>query len=352
MGRKWSKDEEGFIRKNAGMGAAWVSVRLGRSVQSVSTRASILGVNMGLRAKPNDVFTDPDAFRRRTHLDGGCWLWSGAKSSTGYGEIVRKAKRYRAHRVSWRLHHGEIPDGLLVCHKCDRPLCVNPDHLFLGTHRDNMIDKARKGRGNFPEGSRHYKASVTEGDARAIKKMSSSGVPMREIAKRFGTTENVVSLIHRGKTWKSVNGTVRKPGESEMREQASKIIEKVAYKNDLTPKEMIFGSRERRYCRPRQEAMFEIYVNCPHVSYTQMAKMLNLKDHTTCWHGVKAHAERSGMTYEQAKAMRMDRITEIAVTSPNRYAVVAGGSSFTVAYEDVIAFFAPKYERVMRGEAA
>jgi hypothetical protein len=79
----------------------------------------------------------------------GCWEWQGALSAAGYGRIVRPgsaATSAPAHRVSWELHNGPIPDGLCVCHKCDNRKCVRPDHLFLGTQGDNNRDRDAKGR--------------------------------------------------------------------------------------------------------------------------------------------------------------------------------------------------------------
>ena len=82
-------------------------------------------------------------------IDGnGCWIWKKALAINGYGKIAWKEKSMPAHRISYSLFIGKIPNGTFVCHKCDVKSCVNPEHLFLGTHTENMKDMHRKGRGN------------------------------------------------------------------------------------------------------------------------------------------------------------------------------------------------------------
>jgi HNH endonuclease len=82
------------------------------------------------------------------NLDHVCWEWSGARDRYGYGKLRRDTVYWKAHRLAWTLEHGPIPDGMYVCHHCDNPPCVNPAHLFLGTSRDNQLDRVAKGRHN------------------------------------------------------------------------------------------------------------------------------------------------------------------------------------------------------------
>lgn len=150
-----------------------------------------------------------DRLWSRYEVDGnGCWNWTGARSTTGYGQIgvgVRGQGLLHTHRAAWLVTHGELPDGMFVCHKCDNPLCINPDHLFLGTHADNMRDMWRKRRGAKGDRLPHTKltdAQVQDIRARYVLKY---GPPKRggrrsnarELAAEFGISETYVSqLVH------------------------------------------------------------------------------------------------------------------------------------------------------------
>lgn len=138
--------------------------------------------------------------------DTRCWMWAGAKSR--YGECGwRESGRWvrtLAHRRSWVLFRGPIPDGLFVCHRCDTPLCVNPDHLFLGTHDDNMADQVAKGR--QARGTRNAMARLNEDTVRAIRRAAGSA-SQRALARQFGTSPMTINRIIRRQLWRHVEGT-------------------------------------------------------------------------------------------------------------------------------------------------
>ena len=133
----------------------------------------------------------------------GCWLWSGSISH-GYGSF-KVEKTERAHRVSWELHNGPIPDGLWVLHKCDEPSCVNPQHLFLGTHAENMTDAAAKGRMPGRPHIRGVRSSrraiLSEQDVHAIRRELAIGQNRASIARRFGVSWSQVTNIYLGRSW-------------------------------------------------------------------------------------------------------------------------------------------------------
>lgn len=140
----------------------------------------------------------------------GCWLWLGFVHPSGYGQfsISKSAGPRLAHRASWSLFNGMIPDGIYVCHACDNRICVNPDHLFLGTAKDNMQDAAKKGRMNWkskvralPRGERHHAAKLTENDIREIRKAPGTLVVL---GARFGVAPITISRIKRKLIWSHI----------------------------------------------------------------------------------------------------------------------------------------------------
>lgn len=142
-------------------------------------------------------------FEKHVIRTDGCWGWNGATNEFGYGFLRHKKQTLRAHRVSWQLENGEIPDGLGVLHRCDNPACSRPDHLFLGSNDDNIADKVRKNR--HAKGVAFPIAKLNQQSATTIRSMYATGIFQRVIAKKFGVCQQTVSSIIAGKTWKNGN---------------------------------------------------------------------------------------------------------------------------------------------------
>lgn len=136
--------------------------------------------------------------------ESGCWVWTASTAGKGYGQIKVPSQRRQvyAHRVAYELSKGPIPIGRLVCHTCDNPKCVNPDHLFLGSAKDNLQDMKRKDR--HLRGDRNAKAVLTESQVREIRGLSDTGYRQHELAKRFGVSQMTISRIVRGERWTHV----------------------------------------------------------------------------------------------------------------------------------------------------
>jgi hypothetical protein len=135
-----------------------------------------------------------------------CWEWQASTDGRGYGQLNGGNRSLRAHRVSYELHFGSIPDGLDVCHRCDNRRCVNPHHLFVGTRSDNVQDMLKKGRGNFvPQvGSKNHLSKLHEDDIPEIRELAAGGLTCAAIASRFGVTAENISMIVRRLTWSHV----------------------------------------------------------------------------------------------------------------------------------------------------
>jgi hypothetical protein len=132
-----------------------------------------------------------------------CWDWKACKLPSGYGLIQVNEKLQLAHRIAWQITHGEIPPGLVICHKCDRPSCVNPSHLFLGTMKDNQSDMASKGRSAHGERNAHAKLSQLDiATIRNRYKRGSKTDGLSQIAVTYGVSFQLISLIVNKKIWR------------------------------------------------------------------------------------------------------------------------------------------------------
>jgi hypothetical protein len=129
----------------------------------------------------------------------GCWLWTGDLGSNDYARFNNRL----ANRISWELFRGTIPSGMCVLHRCDVPQCVNPDHLFIGSHAENMRDMGDKGRARPPQtqGAKNGRARLTENDVIAIR---ASKLLQRELAEIYGLTTSYVSEIQTRTAWRHI----------------------------------------------------------------------------------------------------------------------------------------------------
>lgn len=175
---------------------------------------------------------DEQKFWSKVHKTDTCWLWTGYKfQSSGYGGFIPAGVRvYKlAHRIAYELTCGFIPAGLLVCHHCDNRLCVNPDHLFLGTHQENMKDRNSKGRqgkgqsigkgGENRTGERNGRSKLTLEQIQEIRSLyAAGGISQTELSKRYGVIQPHISRIVRGDQWNAPSEKLKiKPPSSKGR---------------------------------------------------------------------------------------------------------------------------------------
>lgn len=154
--------------------------------------------------------TEKDIARFWSHVDksGDCWIWKAYCNKRGYGQFGHFDKVLKAHRVAYEITYGKVPNNLEVCHHCDNPSCVNPKHLFLGTHSDNMQDESRKGRcylQKHPElrqGEKHPLAKLTE--QQVIEIRQSKGFTQEQLAKKYGVCRWMIRRILSRLAWKHI----------------------------------------------------------------------------------------------------------------------------------------------------
>lgn len=165
------------------------------------------------RGKRGDFWSKVD----KTSAPDGCWPWTGSMGSQGYGEVRVNKRLVKAHRHAWELANEPIPEGLVVCHRCDNTRCCRPDHLFLGTQRDNIADMLAKGRNtkgsdhiwsrnrNRAQGERNGRSKLTADQVREIRALWQTGeVTKMELGRRFGVTDVLIRQIVQGAIWRNV----------------------------------------------------------------------------------------------------------------------------------------------------
>lgn len=128
--------------------------------------------------------------------NSGCHLWLGSMTAAGYGRLWDNGRMVYAHRFVYELTNGAIPVGAHILHHCDNPACCNPDHLYAGTHTNNMADAGRRGR--FPHGARHYRAKLTE---QQVKEIRTAVGTHSEIASKYNIGRRYVSAIKAKQKW-------------------------------------------------------------------------------------------------------------------------------------------------------
>lgn len=164
------------------------------------------------------VYPPEERIKNNIVIDNnGCWIWVGSKRN-GYGRLIVGSRSdgsrhsETAHRYSWLVFKGEIPAGLFVCHHCDNPACVNPEHLFIGTRQDNTDDREQKNRNNHVVGEHTPTARLTEQQVIDIRNSNKSS---RELGKLYGVNKSSILNIKNRKSWKHIQELPEAPKEEE-----------------------------------------------------------------------------------------------------------------------------------------
>ena len=186
----------------------WRRINAGKPATFCSFECKIQG-KFKTRTKNSDLTPEQNIERIKKYYEKyvvkqeGCWDWNGIVEWTGYGKLGIRPP-IKAHRASWLIHKGEIPKGLIVCHTCDNRKCTNPDHLWIGTYRENTQDRVKKGRCKTPKGVQLKVSQLDENQVKGIKILLKNGLTCSDIGRQYGVSRKIISRIKNGDTWKHI----------------------------------------------------------------------------------------------------------------------------------------------------
>ncbi|MES2910555.1 MAG: HNH endonuclease [Pseudomonadota bacterium] len=161
-----------------------------------------------MKVRGQTVYSLKERLERLSKVDEatGCINWTST-TRNGYGSLMvgsrsdGTSRTAKAHRLAYEIENGPIPEGLHICHRCDNPACINPQHLFAGTRQDNTDDREAKGRNNPPRGEKQAHAKLSEVDILAIRRLRASGHIFAEIAERFDIDKSTARRAAKGQSW-------------------------------------------------------------------------------------------------------------------------------------------------------
>lgn len=190
---KWTKAEVEVLTQLYGQlyAPALVEKLAGRTPDQIRAKATQLGLT-------KKRLPERERFESFINKDGDCWEWMGSKFRDGYGQFHAANRNRRAHRYSYELYVGPIPADLCVCHRCDNPSCVDPEHLFLGTNQENATDRQMKGRTSRPYGLWHGSAKLTPEKVQEIRSSRKTGA---QLAREFSVSEALICNVRKGRAW-------------------------------------------------------------------------------------------------------------------------------------------------------